>query len=375
MGRPAGRPAPRPAAPRPAEPSRGPRGVAAVRAGVRTLDPGYFALVMATGIVSVTAGYLHLPRVSAGLLAVTAVCWVGLAVGYGWRAVAATAEFVGDLRAPDRAFAFFTVVAGSEVLATRLAFDGHRWLALALSAVGAAVWLALSYVVPLRVIAGPRTEGVLAAANGTWLVWVVATQSMSLVLTASAPLWPAHTADLALVAVAGWGVGVVLYLMLMTVVLLRLLLYPVLADDLTPPYWISMGATAITVHAGARLLDLPPAPALDSARPVVIGLSIVLWAFGTWLWPPLLAWTLRRLVLHGGSRPSYRPATWSAVFPLGMYAVCSMELGKAVRAPWIDDVGRAEGWLALTGWAVVFVAMLASLTPRPHRARARTLSG
>jgi tellurite resistance protein TehA-like permease len=346
-----------------------------VRDGVRTLDPGYFALVMATGIVSVTAAYLHLDRLSAGLLAVTALCWLVLAVGYVWRAVAATADFVADLRAPERAFAFFTVVAGSEVLATRLAFDGHRLLALPLSGVGAAVWLVLSYVVPLRVIAGPRTEGVLAAANGTWLVWVVATQSMSLVLTGLAPLWPAYTADVALVALAGWGVGVVLYLMLMTVVLLRLLLYPVLADDLTPPYWISMGATAITVHAGARLLDLPAEPALDSARPVVTGLSIVLWAFGTWLWPPLLAWTFRRLVLHGGSPPAYRPATWSAIFPLGMYAVCSMELGMAIEAPWIDVLGRAEGWLALTGWTVTFVAMLASLTPRPRRARTRTLSG
>lgn len=342
---------------------------ARVHEGIRALSPGYFALVMSTGIVSVAARHLDLSRLSALLLGITAVCWAVLAAAYLWRAFGATAEFFADLRSPAQAFAFFTVVAGSDVLATRLTFDGHRLLALPLAVIGAVVWLVLSYIVPLRVITGPRADGVLSTANGTWLVWVVATQSLSIVLTGLAPLWPAYHDDVVLVAVAGWGVGVVLYLMLMTVVLLRLLMYPVLADDLTPPYWISMGATAITVLAGVRLLDLSSVPVLDAAVPVVAGLSIVLWAFGTWLWPPLLAWTLRRTVLHRHAGPSYHPAIWSAIFPLGMYSVSSMELGTAVRAPWIHDIGQGEGWLALAAWTVTFLAMLISFARRPVHGR------
>ena len=58
----------------------------------------------------------------------------------------------------------------------------------------------------------------------------------------------------ALAATLLWSVGVVLYLVVATMVLVRLLLLELTPDDLSPPYWIAMGATAITVLAGARLL-------------------------------------------------------------------------------------------------------------------------
>jgi tellurite resistance protein TehA-like permease len=343
--------------------------VGRLREGIRSLSPGYFALVMASGIVSVTADHLGLPRLSGALLMITVLCWLVLAAAYCWRAVAATADFLVDLHSPARAFAFFTVVAGCDVLASRLTLEGHRLLALPLGALGAVTWLALSYAVPLRVITGPRPDGVLAAANGTWLVWVVATQSLSIVVAGLVPLWPDHTGDVTLLAVAFWGVGVVLYLMVMTVVLIRLLMYPVRAEDLTPPYWISMGATAITVLAGVRLLDLGPVPVWDAVVPVVTGLSVVFWAFGSWLWPPLVASTVRRTLLRPRRRPAYQPAVWSLVFPLGMYSVSSIELGSAVDAPWLRLIGTAEGWLALAGWTLAFLAMLISLGRRPSRAR------
>jgi voltage-gated anion channel len=51
-----------------------------------------------------------------------------------------------------------------------------------------------------------------------------------------------------------WSVGVVLYLMVATLVLTGRLLLEVRPDDLTPPYWVTMGATAIAVLASARIL-------------------------------------------------------------------------------------------------------------------------
>lgn len=338
-----------------------------MRQQIRTLDPGYFALVMATGIVSVAASYLGLHRTSAVLLVVAGVSWVLLAIGYSWRALGYRAEFLADLRSPAKGFAFFTVVAGCEVLAGRLALDGHRAAELTLLAIGVLAWLVLSYAVPLRVITGPRAEGVLQSANGTWLVWVVATQSLSTGASSIVPMWPAQAEGVSLLAVAFWGVGVVLYVVVMTVVLIRLLLFPVRAEDLTPPYWVSMGATAITVLAGDRLLQLPAQPALTAVTPVVTGLCVVLWAFGTWLWPPLLARTVRRATLHHGVTGLYRPSLWSMVFPFGMYSVSSVELGTVAHAPWIHAIGLGEGWLALVAWGLVFLAMLASLVARPGR--------
>ena len=83
-------------------------------------------------------------------------------------------------------------------------------------------------------------------------------------------------------AIGSWSVGLVLYLMLVALILLRWLSVPVTPAALGPPYWILMGATAISVLAGAQILNLPAAlPSVRVTAGLVGGLSFVLWAFGT----------------------------------------------------------------------------------------------
>src|SRR5262249_53958087 len=83
-----------------------------------------------------------------------------------------------------------------------------------------------------------------------------------------------------------------------------------------------MGAAAISVLAGAKLLGLPAGPLLAAMHAVVAGLSVVLWAFGTWLIPLLAGLGVwRHLIRWIPLR--YGPGLWSIVFPLGMYCVAS----------------------------------------------------
>ncbi|HEX5202262.1 MAG TPA: tellurite resistance/C4-dicarboxylate transporter family protein [Actinoplanes sp.] len=338
---------------------------------VRDLYPGYFALVMATGICSIALDDVGQTAASAALLVVAAGCFVVLCVALGWRIVRYPRLVVADLVAPDRAFAFFTIVAACDVLAARLGRDGQRGVAVGLAGVGAAVWLALTYTIPIRLILGPRPQPVLAGVNGTWFIWVVGTQSVAVSAAVLDQSAHSHGARLtALLAVLMWSVGVILYLMVAVLVMTRLLLLEVRPADLTPPYWVTMGATAITVLAAAQILTMPTSPAVDATRPVVGGLAVVLWAFGTWLIPLLVIFGIWR---HGLNRVrlAYLPALWGIVFPLGMYAVASMHLGKAVRLPIVEHVGRAWTLVAFLAWLLAFVAMCralaAPLIPAHHR--------
>lgn len=333
---------------------------------VRELYPGYFALVMATGICSTALREVGQPTASAVLLVVAVGGFVVLSVAYGWRLARYPRRVIEDLGAADRAFAFFTAVAASCVLGVRLAGDGHRGAAVALTLLGAAVWLALTYTIPVRLILGPRSEPVLAGVNGTWFIWVVGTQSIAVSATVLDRPADGYARATALLAVLMWSVGVVLYLVVATLVLTRLLLLQVRPQDLTPPYWVTMGATAITVLAAARILSMAPAPAVNAARPVVAGLGVVLWAFGTWLVPLLVAFGIWRHVLHR-VRLSYLPSLWSIVFPLGMYAVASMELGAAADMPIVERIGRAWTWVAVAAWLAVFAGMCASALGRRSR--------
>jgi tellurite resistance protein TehA-like permease len=338
----------------------------AAGAAIRNLNPGYFALVMATGIVSRAVRADGSARLSGILLGLTIACYAILVVAYGWRLAGYRREFLADLANPRKTFAFFTFVAASDVLGSRLAADGHTGATIGLLIVAIVAWLLLNYGIPLVLITGHRTDPVLAGANGTWFVWVVGTQSL---VVSSTVLPPPVPAALVALSVACWSVGVVLYVIIAALVVTRLVLYPVRPGEVTPVDWVFMGATAISVLAGAQILLLSADPLVTAVRPVIAGMCIVLWAFGTWLIPFLLGEGVWRHMIRK-VKLSYEPAFWSIVFPVGMYGVASRELGKALHVSWLATLGSDEAWLAFAVWVIVFLAMLGSfLGPLRNPAR------
>jgi tellurite resistance protein TehA-like permease len=328
-----------------------------VASAVETLDPGYFALVMATGIVSVGMRNHDLSTLSALLMWLTAASYgviVALTVA---RAVLFPSALRSDFDDPRRGFRFFTFVAGTCVLGTRLALAGHRHTALALLAVGWVAWIVLGYVIPWTAVLGRTQRPVVADANGTWFIWVVASESLAVLAAALEPSITTGRRELALLAVFSWSVGVFLYAAAGIFVAARMMLYPLQPIDLTPPYWVAMGATAITVLAGARIVQMADAPMVTATRGLIAGASVVFWAFGTWLIPALVAagWWLH--VTHRVSL-RYEATMWSIVFPLGMYGVAGHYIGAADRLPIVRTIGDNETWVALAVWALTFAAML-----------------
>lgn len=336
-----------------------------VRDGVRGLAPGYFALVMASGILSVGLQLQGFPVLSAVLLAVCAGGWAVLCLLTVWRFAAFRRELLVEFLDPRRAFGFFTFVAGTNVLAARLATTGWHGATAVLLGLAGAVWLVLGYVVPWTAVLSRRTRPVVSTANGTWFIWVVASQSVAVAAAALDPVVADGTARhaLSVVAVVCWSVGLFLYASAGVLVTLRMMLYPLRPVDLTPPYWVAMGACAITVLAASRIVEMSDTPMVAVVRGLVAGLGVVFWAFATWLIPALVAAGWWRHRVHRVPL-RYESSLWSVVFPLGMYAVASIYLGRADGLPIVGLVGAAWLWVALGAWAVVFTAMLVHLVRR-----------
>jgi tellurite resistance protein TehA-like permease len=337
-----------------------------VTTALRSLGPGWFALVMATGIVSTAAARQGLAPISTATLVVAAVAFPVLAVLSLLRAWLRPALVRDELTSPRHAFAAFAVVAGAAVLGERLYEQGAEAVALALLAVAALGWLVLGYAIPSLVIVTAGKSG-LADADGTWLLWVVATQGISTGTSMVAPPTGALGEAAAAGAVTTWAVGVVLYAVLLTLLLVRLLTAPVRPHELTTPYWIIMGATAISVLAGSRILELDrELPVVRVAAPVVEGTSLLLWSFGTWTIPLLVLLGFWRHVLRR-DRLTYTPQLWALVFPLGMYSVATAEFGGVTGLRFMAVVARIEFWPALAAWVAVFAAMVVSLARAGRR--------
>jgi tellurite resistance protein TehA-like permease len=339
---------------------------------VRRMPSGAFAFVMATGIVSSAFDQIGWAALSIALLAIAVLALVALVVATLARLVAHRRELFADARDPKRAFGFFTIVAAINVVGIRLYSEEAPLATIVLALASVPIWLLLSYGLPSNLMLRPRrvpgadgTDGAVDAAgpvaadiDGSGFLWVVGTHSVAIAAAAIGRGTGDHA--LAAIAVGLWGVGVMLYIMLATLVTLRLLTVPSAPNSFRPSYWIYMGATAITVLAGSRILLLPhELPIVLATSPVVSGLTYVLWAFGAW-WVPLLVifgvW--RHLVNREPVR--YEAGLWSIVFPLGMYSVASALFGRVARLPLLVTIGDVGTWIAGVVWLVVAIAMVRS---------------
>jgi tellurite resistance protein TehA-like permease len=338
-------------------------------AAIRDMHPAVFAFVMATGIIS-TGAFLLGPGWLSRVLLVVAAAGLGV---LGLALLARLAFFrsnvAADIRAPDRVFGFFTVTAAADVVGVRLSPAGHPLATAILAMVAAAVWLVLTYGVPASLVLRHGRDSVLGAVNGSWLLWVVATQSLSAAACFLLPAYRSQSALLAAFAAGLWGVAIVLYLLLVALILLRWLTVPVTPATLGPPYWILMGATAISVLTGARIVTLPATlPVVRATAGFVEGFSFTLWAFGTWWVPMLVVLGLWRYVRRHYPL-SYEPTMWSVVFPLGMYCVATLTFGKAARLSFMEPIGRFMLWVAVAAWVAVVIAFLVKLARRPSPRR------
>jgi tellurite resistance protein TehA-like permease len=331
-------------------------------AAASNLFPGYFALVMATGIVSIAAYLLEMKPVAWGLLAINiaayAVLWVLLLV----RLVRFFPRVKNDITNHARGPGFFTVVAGTCVLGSQLVIvAGQYEAAIVLWFAGLLLWAIIMYAFFTAVTLREEKPQLEAGLNGAWLISAVATQSISVLATLIAAKFGSSRESLLFLALCMFLIGCMLYLLLIALIFYRFTFLKVTAATLTPPYWINMGAVAITTLAGARLIQSTAEwPFLVEILPFLKGFTLFFWAWGTW-WIPLLFilgfW--RHVYMRFPLR--YDPQYWGLVFPLGMYTACTFQLSKAFGFEPLMMIPRVFVFIAFAGWLAAAAGLVHEL--------------
>src|SRR5215469_5318291 len=92
---------------------------------IRDLHPGYFAFVMATGIISTGTFLLGPSWLSQALLVIASIGFVVLVVALVIWLARYRYRVVAEFRAPDRVFGFFAISASCDLLGARFASAGH----------------------------------------------------------------------------------------------------------------------------------------------------------------------------------------------------------------------------------------------------------
>lgn len=323
---------------------------------VATLYPGSFALVMATGIISNALFFEGHRALSDALFAFNAIAYPCLLAATLIRAARFSRALWADLINPRLVFSFFTIVAGTDVFGIGLNLRGFGQLALVMWLFALALWFGLIYL-SFGVLTFLNTARGANVVHGGWLIAIVGTESLVILGTIIAPpLGQLGTAIFVLIHML-WGVGLGLYGIFITLFAHRIFFVEFEPEDITPLLWVVMGAAAITTNAGSTLILTQTAlPFLQSMRPFIDGVTLIMWAWATW-WIPLLI--LFGIWKHGVCRVpiTYTPMLWSLVFPLGMYALASLRLSLATDFPPLHAVSSFMVWVALAAWAATAIGL------------------
>jgi tellurite resistance protein TehA-like permease len=331
----------------------------AIQQGLSDLSPAYFSLVMATGIVSIASHLLQIQVIAQVLFQFNKVAYIILWLLVLARLIFYTRRLASDLTDHLRGPGFFTMIAGTCVLGTQFVILAKDQLtALILWGIGFTMWHVLIYTFFASAALKTAKPGLDIGINGAWLIAIVATQSVSILGTFLASGLGVWKETLLFYTLTMYLLGGMLYILIITLILYRLLFFSLEPKQLTPTFWISMGAVAITTLAGDTLiLNASQWTFLQELLPFLKGFNIFFWAIATW-WIPLLVIFGAWRHLYKRYPLSYDPQYWGMVFPLGMYTTCTFQLAKALELPFLYSIPQYIVYIALAAWLATFSGLI-----------------
>lgn len=229
-------------------------------------------------------------------------------------------------------------------------------MAKALWITGCVLWVGLLYSFLGLAISKADKPDLEAGIDGTWLLGVVATESLSILTSLIAASSGENSPFLWLVAISLFLLGGLFYLILVTLFAQRLLFLQITPNLLTPPYWISMGAVAITTLSGIHLAEnISVSSLLTELQPFIKGITLSSWVLATWMIPLIVLLGIWRHCR--GCSLRYEPAFWSIVFPLGMYSTASFLIVDTFELGILNLFPSSFAFIALIAWLVTFIGM------------------
>lgn len=320
-------------------------------------------MVMATGALSIACWYMDF-TILAEILIYFNILVYAVLLGLNLTRISFNHQNVlDDLSDHSKGPGFFTLIAGTEVLGSQLVIIKDAYTAgLILWIAALLLWFILMYMFFTIIIVKQVKPVIEKAVNGGWLLAVVSTESLAVLGALIAPQTQAYFEVLLFVTLALFLLGAMLYLNIIAVIFYRLMFLKIDAVSLTPPYWINMGALAITTLAGAVIINHGTGYALISELEIFIkGFTLSFWALGTW-WIPLLI-TLGIWRHFSSHYPLvYDSSMWAMAFPIAMYTAGTAQLSVALDIGFLMVIPHITIYFAIIVWMLILTGMVIRLT-------------
>ena len=328
---------------------------------LKNLYPGYFAMTMATGIISVALHLQNFLLLADVFFVMAIITWFVMTFLYTWRLIKFPKAVIENLVNPKTTFIFFTFVAATDICGILLYQHGFIMLALISWVLAFIYWSALMYF-GFASLCFAHKDREVNVVHGGWLILIVGTQSLVLLGTKIAGELGEYAAYMMVEIHMLWALGMIFYAIFVTLFCYRIFFMNMEASDYSPLMWVVMGAAAISANAGSSLLLTDPIiPLLVDLRPVVQMLSIMLWTWATW-WIPLLVIIGLWKHVYCKVPLRYDPMQWSIIFPLGMYTVATNNLALSAEFKPLLYLSAGMLWIAVISWLLLMSFLFYSFT-------------
>ena len=346
-------------------------------ARLRGFHPGWYGAVMGTAIVGIIAyqdpgqipGLADVAKAFGVLMVgLAAVLAVGLGIPYVARWLRYPDAARADMANPVTGALYATFPAGILVLAVGfatvgpsvLSADASAALVAVLAVVGIVLAFAMSVVFAALLFVSHGVEP--QAANGGWFIPPVVMIIVPMVLMPLVP-WVATT-DIPLLVLAGyasWGMGILLFVLVASLLYDRMVFHPLPAAPLAPSFWIGLGPIGVGslallgLAAGGASLWGDAAPAVTAVSSIG---AAVIWGFGVW-------WLAAALVLLGAylrrGRLPYGLGWWAFTFPLGAFTAATLGLGRAWHIDVLEGLASLLFVVLVAFWLAVSAGTLGAI--------------
>jgi C4-dicarboxylate transporter/malic acid transport protein len=348
--------------PRSAEPCTG------LRLIVRQFTPNWFTVTMGTGALALCLN--QFPVAVPGLRVVAAALWlldIGLFATFSALYAARWIFFFDEARRifdhPVASMFFGAIPMGLATIVNGVLVFGAPVLGNAAVAIADGLWkadIALSVASGLMIpfLMFTRQDHAIDRMTAVWLLPVVAAEVAAASGALLVPHLGAEQAYATLIAgYALWAFSVPLAMSILVILLLRLALHKLPEREMAASGWLALGPIG-TGALGLLLLggDAPrvfAAAGMAAVGDVAFGVGIVggiiLWGYGAW-W---LMLALLKTAHYLRTGMPFNLGWWGFTFPLGVYALATLALGRATHLSAVSVCGGVLVAMLAMFWIIV----------------------
>src|SRR5437764_1360154 len=190
------------------------------RSSIRSFSPNYFALVMATGIISTACEQLHYDWLGKFLFYLNNVLFILLMLVFTGRVILYFSDFKNDLANHSKGAGFLTLVAGASILGSEYAQGTQSFSIPAILLIFALfVYVLIIYSFLTLTILKQSKPPFEMGMNGSWLLLTVSTQSIVILTSLLAPQFHAPVSLTLFISLAAWLFGILLYIAFFTIII------------------------------------------------------------------------------------------------------------------------------------------------------------